>query len=255
MTLAVIVIAVAGFAYLHSTTRSKTQSQAQSINPALPTISPLLVSAIPVEYDFVTPSVGWASLVAVDATTQAVQFQIYRTTDGAKHWQQQLAGPATSPGFWPITVQLFGKGGFMTVGAPVEQLFRTADGGVHWDPLVPPFSSIDAVTFSSATSGWLVAYTGFGLPGPVLVGPGQSHLYATSDAGQTWQSLPDPPAGASILASESPTEAWMGSFDVRTPHVYSSSDRGRSWQRHALPGANGTGKGTTALTAAATPPR
>lgn len=173
-------------------------------------------------------------MIVMNPSSQAGQSRIYRTTDGAKHWKQQLAGQSQFPGFSPIAVQLFGKRGFMSVGGSVEQFYRTSDGGVHWDPQLLPADHVDSITFGNAPSGWLLAYTGSGLPGPL-----QSHLYATSDAGQTWQPRADPPTDSVSLGFRSPTDAWMGSSDAQLPHVYSSSDLGRSWQRHDLPKASG----------------
>lgn len=225
IALSVLVIASAGAAYLRLTLTPKPRTPASA-----PTINPLQVTSNAVDYDFVTPSMGWASLIVAGPLPGAGQFRVFRTVDGAKHWQQQLAGQSTSPGFSPITVQFFGKThGFMAVGGSVEQLYRTADGGAHWDPLGLPLPSIDAITFSDATYGWLLASTNSGLTGQL------SHLYATSDAGQTWQRLPDPPADATGLSFRRPTEAWLGSFGIGPPRVYTSSNAGQSWQRHDLP--------------------
>jgi photosystem II stability/assembly factor-like uncharacterized protein len=231
IALAVVLVAAAGAAYLHPSSATQPQSPA-----AAPTIDPRLVSSNPVNYDFVTPSMGWASMVSGSSSGPA-EFRVFRTTDGAKHWQQQLAGQNLKGlGFSPIKVQFFGKSrGFMTIGGqPVEQLYRTEDGGDHWEPLTVPVPGINAISFSDATHGWMVAYAGSGLPAL------QAHIYATSDAGQTWQQLPDPPTDATYLALRSPTDVWIGSYGGRVPHVYTSSDRGQSWQRRDLPPAIGS---------------
>jgi photosystem II stability/assembly factor-like uncharacterized protein len=223
--LAAVVIVAAGAVYLRPapTTQPRT-------TPTL-AVDPFLVSNNPVDYDFVTPSMGWASMVFGGGSSGAVMFEVFRTTDGAKHWQQQLAGQSNHGlGFLPITVQLFGKTiGFMTVGQPIEELYRTTDGGDHWDPLVLPLLRVDAITFTGPMSAWLVSYTGAGIPEQI------ARLYTTSDSGQTWQRLPDPPADATDPAFRSPTEAWMGTLDPRLPHVYTSSDGGHTWRRHNLP--------------------
>jgi photosystem II stability/assembly factor-like uncharacterized protein len=225
MALAAIMIVAAGAIYLRPATTAGPHTT------PVTTIDPSLVSSNPVDYAFVTPSMGWAAMVLAGLSSAAVEFRIFRTTDGAKHWQRQLAGQSTHGlGFFPISVQLFGKTrGFMTVGQPIEQLYRTDDGGVHWDPLAIPLPRVDAITFSSTTSGWLVSYTGAGIPEQI------AHLYSTTDSGQTWQQLPDPPADATDPVFRSPTEAWMGTLDPRLPHVYTSADGGHSWRRHDLP--------------------
>jgi photosystem II stability/assembly factor-like uncharacterized protein len=222
-------IVAAGAAYLRpaATTQPRT-------TPAL-TIDPLLVTNTPVTYAFVTPSMGWASLIVANSSGRG-EFRVFRTTDRASHWQLQLSGQSGfGLGFSPLAVQFFGKrSGFMTVGAPVEQVYRTTDGGEHWDTLVLPALRIDAITFSDATHGWMVGYMGPGLPAS------KAQIYATSDAGRTWQPLPEPPADAGILRFRSPTEAWLGSVDPVLPHVYTSSDGGHSWRRHDLPRAVGS---------------
>jgi photosystem II stability/assembly factor-like uncharacterized protein len=229
MALAAVMIVAAGAVYLRPAPATQPRR-----TPAL-TIDPFLVTNYPVTYAFITPSVGWASLI-VSSSSGPGEFRVFRTTDGASHWRLQLSGTSTfGPGFKPLAVQFFGKTrGFMTVGEPVEQLYRTTDGGESWDTLVLPALRVDALTFSDATHGWAVGYTAARLP------PSQAQIYATSDAGQTWQIRPDPPADAGILRFRSPTEAWMGSVDPQLPHVYRSSDGGRSWRRHDLPDAVGS---------------
>lgn len=184
---------------------------------------------------------GWASLIFVGPSSEAGQFRVFRTVDGAQHWQQQLAGqtsPRLTPGSsGPITVQFFGKiRGFMAVGEPVEQLYRTTDGGVYWDPVsVPANARIDSVAFSDSSYGWLLAAPLSVGTQPISAGTEALHLYATRDAGSTWERLPDPPVDAAGLGFRRPTEAWMGGFGPGAPHVYTSGDGGKSWQRHDLP--------------------
>jgi hypothetical protein len=210
---------------------------APAIQPRTPTltIDPFLVSYNPVTYAFVTPSMGWASL-EVAGLSGPGEFRVFRTTDSARHWRMQLSGQSDyGPGFEPLAVQFFGKrGGFMTVGEPVERLYHTGDGGDRWDPLVLPALRVDSLTFSDATHGWAVGYIGTRLP------PSQAQIYATLDAGQNWQPLPDPPSDGGIVSFRSPTEAWMGSVDPLLPHVYTSGDGGQSWRRHDLPRAAGS---------------
>ena len=227
--MAVIAIAAASFVYLHPAPKSQPEVPGSSINP-------LQVSNLPVAYAFVTPLLGWAASVSVGQAGDPGQFMVFRTVDGAQHWQQQIGGqsfPGFTRGFAPISVQLFGKTrGFMTIGKPVQQLYRTADGGVHWIPVPLLSLTIDAITFSDASSGWLSgSFTA--TSGPVL------RLFATHDAGDSWTRLPDPPADATGLGFRRPNEAWLGSFGPVPPHVYISSDSGQSWQRHDLPAPAG----------------
>jgi photosystem II stability/assembly factor-like uncharacterized protein len=228
IAIAAIVIAVAGFAYLRSTA---TRQQAIVPGP----VDPMFFSNTPVDYAFVTRSMGWASLVAFSG--HGAQFQVFRTVDGAKHWQQQFVGQSLfelTPGSYaPITVQFFGvTNGFMTVGGPIAELYRTTDGGAHWIPVPLLSLTIDTIRFSDATNGWLSG----SLTSATRQAP---RLYMTHDAGDSWTRLPDPPADAAGLGFRRPTEAWMGAFGPGSPHVYTSSDAGQVWQRHDLPAPAG----------------
>jgi photosystem II stability/assembly factor-like uncharacterized protein len=214
--LAVVVIAVAAFAYLRSTT-SATIKQ----TPAVPSTNPVLITSNPVTYDFVTPSIGWAVEVG-----PAGEFRVFKTTDGAKHWQMQLDLGSSFAGFVPVSVQFLDQEhGFIGAGDPFEQLNRTTDGGATWNSLPLPSDSarVGGFGFSDTNHGWLLA------------GRQVFHLYETLDAGNSWQRLPDPPADASSLKVRNPNDAWMASAGLDIPHVYTSSDSGRSWQRHDLP--------------------
>lgn len=231
ITLALLAIGATSFAYLRPTLRSQTRGPAS-------TVASLEVTSFPVEYAFVTPSIGWASVLVSGPSAEAGRFRVFRTIDGAKHWQQQLALQSSraydARSDAQIRVQMFGKTlGFMAIGWPIELLYRTTDGGAHWDPLVLPLPSFNAVTFSDATHGWLDASY-------VSRDQGPYPLYATSDAGHSWKRLPDPPADAAVLGFRGPSEAWMGSVaGPGPPHVYISSDAGQRWQRHELPAPAG----------------
>src|SRR5713226_3529046 len=87
IALAAIVIAIAAFAYLRSTS-PRQQVTAPSF------VGPMFVSSTPVDYAFVTTSLGWASLVVVGPSSG--QDWVFRTVDGAKHWQRQLVGQSRS---------------------------------------------------------------------------------------------------------------------------------------------------------------
>ena len=225
--MAVLVIVIAGAAYLRP---ARTATERPQTTPAI-AVDPFKVTNNPVDYAFVSPSMGWAALI-IGTSSGTREFRVFRTTDGAKHWQQQLAGTSLyGPGFSPITVQLFGKErGFMTVGRPVQGLYQTSNGGEQWDQIALSFPppGVDAITFADATHGWMVAYEVSGLTA-------LPQIHTTSDGGQTWHRLPDPPADGGELGFRSSTDAWMGSYDAQRPHTYTSSDRGQTWLRHDLP--------------------
>jgi photosystem II stability/assembly factor-like uncharacterized protein len=218
--LALVVIGTAGLAYLSSNAIPAIRN-----TPVVPSTSPVLITRNPVTYDFVTPSVGWAVVIG-----PAGEFRVFKTTDGAKHWQIQLDLGSSFAGFVPVSVQFLDREhGFIGVGDPFEQLDRTTDGGATWNSLPLPSDSarVGGFGFSDISHGWLLA------------GRQIFHLYETLDAGNRWQRLLDPPADATSLKVRNPNDAWMASAGLDLPHVYTSSDSGRSWQRHDLPAPPG----------------
>ena len=228
---AVLVVGATGAAFLHSPLAPKPPAQS-------PTISPLLTTANSVTYDFVTPSLGWAAVHVAPPSATEGKFEVFRTVDGAKHWQLQLQGIISLLLFVPLSVQLFNKSGFMAVGGPVQLLYRTSDGGGQWIPVsLPPSPRIDDVAFSGASDGWLLASS-------TSSGSQALNLFATHDAGTSWQRLPDLPIDANNLSFRGPREAWLGSIGHERPHVYTSRDAGQSWQRHDLPGSWDTAVGS-----------
>ena len=219
MGLASAVILAAGFAFLRSTGPAIGPGSAQSNRPALLTFDA-------VSYHFATPSLGWA----IENGTQDGGFAVFKTTDGARHWQKQMAAFSGSLGAAQLAFQFLDEEhAYIAAADPFQQLFRTSDGGGHWQAVrMPPRSNgVIAIAFSSPTYGW------------VMVFDQTAALYATSDAGRTWQRLPDPPPDADGLSFRNASEAWMGSAAVGPPHVYLSTDAGRSWQRRDLPPPRG----------------
>jgi photosystem II stability/assembly factor-like uncharacterized protein len=218
--LAGVLTLAAGFGYIRSSGQTRPQSSAQSNQPRLLTLDS-------VSYYFVTPSLGWA----IENPIQDGGFAVFRTTDGAKDWQKQMATFSSFSGPARIAVQFLDENhGYIAAADPFQRLFRTSDGGDHWESVrLPPRSfGVNVVAFSSPTFGWL------------QVVDRSDELYATSDAGTTWQRLPNPPSDAEGLSVRSPNEAWMGSSGIPRPHVYLSTDAGNTWRRRDVPPPPGT---------------
>jgi photosystem II stability/assembly factor-like uncharacterized protein len=231
--LALVLTGAAGFAYLRANMTVRTPLSTAPASPTPAHAAP--AGPNPVTYDFVSPSIGWAVDDLNTPTTPAGGFAVFKTTDGAKHWQKQLQLESSFVGFVPLSVQFIDQThGFIAVGDPFELLNRTSDGGANWDsiPLPAGSHSVDGIGFSSSQYGWL------------LVGGLASTLYATNDAGTTWRRLPDPPSDATALRYRSPSEAWMGMGSTglapAPPHVYMSGDGGNTWTRVVLPPPLGT---------------
>ena len=223
--LSLVVIAAAGVAYLHSTSPSQSRTAPQPTN--LQAVQGL---ANAFAYDFVTPSAGWAVAATISPTTLSGPFWVFRTEDGAKHWQKQIAGQ-TSLVFDTInTLQMLDKSnGFFVAGEPLK-LYRTIDGGIHWTTLELPTQDAALPIFPGVGEGWIEA-TSVITP-PTHVG---SHLYATIDAGDSWTRLPDPPVDLAGVAFRTTSEVWAGTQATDQPKLYTSEDGGHSWQAHQLP--------------------
>lgn len=230
IVLAVIAILAASLLYLHPNPTSK---------PRIASPTPVSRQGDLVSYDFVTPSTGWALVVTVTSG----QFSVFRTIDGANHWQKQLTGGQGSLlQLGPQSVQFFDRSdGFIEVAAsPSFLVDRTTDSGAHWHPVVLPGPGSGVITFSDPSNGWLLVLTGSPTDQTV-------NLYGTRDGGGTWQRLPDPPPDvclrgavsclqvAPTVAFRRPSEGWIGTRGDPLPHVYSTSNGGRSWNRHELP--------------------
>jgi photosystem II stability/assembly factor-like uncharacterized protein len=219
-----VAIVVAGLIYLHPAFLSLPRPPAAPPLPS-PTTIPAGYSH---QYDFINATTGWALLVG---TSPPTRFYVYRTTDGAKHWNMQLSADVNS-GVGEIKF-FDSKRGVIWIGSPVR-LYRTSDAGTHWDPVPLPPYEVNLVTFSDPSHGWLLASE----PDPGVV----RHFLATTDGGSTWTELAWPKGaawanngGAGHLQFRRPGEGWLAAAGASEPTVYSTVDGGASWEPHALP--------------------
>lgn len=223
MALAMLVIITAGLVYLHPIP----QLRQKSLSPSI-VLPPVSRQSDQVSYDFVTPRIGWALVVTGGTGPAPRPFSVFRTEDGAKHWQEQFTMETSLLGRGPQSVQFFDKtNGYVVIGGPSELVYRTTDGGADWHQVGLP--QLGLVSFSDPSSGWLLA------PGESLTDPA-ANLYSTDNGGINWLRLPDPPTDvAASVTFRQPSEGWIGSRGDPLPHVYASGDGGRSWNRHDLP--------------------
>jgi photosystem II stability/assembly factor-like uncharacterized protein len=179
-----------------------------------------------ITYDVLTASLGWALVVSTAGADS--QYWVFRTTDAAKHWQLQLKGQFARTLGITLSIQFFDQThGFVAVGYPIA-LYRTVDGGLHWVPVALSDAEAAFVNFSDSRHGWLLVST----PGSPDHPP---HLFATADAGDSWQQLPNPPPDSIRMAFRSPSEGWLWTTSSGPSHLYSSVDAGQSWQSHDPP--------------------
>jgi photosystem II stability/assembly factor-like uncharacterized protein len=229
-------IVVAGLLFLHPALLQPPRSPALTLPPGPAVLSTQFSTA----YDFVTPSTGWA--LVEDSATTSPRFWVFRTTDGAKHWQRQYAGTAGSSYSSPLTLQFFdARNGLIALGG-VESVYRTSDGGVTWTALSMPVASFASLFFSDRLHGWVL---GLQLSPDQIV---SVHFFSTSDGGDDWTALPQPPAwqfggkgGSSPIAFRGGQEGWLGGGTPGQATVYSTIDGGISWLSHPLPVQAGKG--------------
>src|ERR1700704_4036118 len=119
---ALAAIVVASLIYLHPAFPSSTRTSAARPVPS----PPVIPAPYTATFDFVTPSTGWA-LVA-DSLNGPQHVYLFRTTDGARHWQKQFTGSTCQVGF-SSGLQFFDRNrGLMYFGSP-PQVYRTSDAG------------------------------------------------------------------------------------------------------------------------------
>ena len=245
-SLAVAAIGGVGLYYVHPIRIAGPKAASQAASDPLLSKLPTVVS-----YNFESAQLGWALAVSGTPGNQ-VPFWIFRTVDGARHWQRQLVGQTGSVLLTLNSFQFLDPThGFVAMGNP-SRLFRTTDGGMHWLALGLPYSDGDAVTFADPLHGWFLAWP------TVYPSPNQvPHLSSTSDGGNTWNQLPDPPVDFGLpiflvgyvthgITFRTRLEGWLGSNSADQPHVYSSADGGQSWHRREVPLPSG-GVGSSTL--------
>jgi BNR/Asp-box repeat len=209
---ALTVIVVAGFLYLRATA-----PQPSPILGASPV--PQIGSQYRVDYNFTSAKTGWAAVAQY--TELLPRFWIYRTTDGARTWQEQFHG-STIQGA-PLSLQFFDANHGILV---VDRVYRTDDGGGHWSVISLP-DGTPVFGFASGRRGWAVD---------------GAQLYVTDDGGLTWQAKSQVPgshfaagnAGPGSIQFSAGGEGWEGTT-ADQPTVYVSNDNGTTWRPVALP--------------------
>jgi len=197
-------------------------------------------------YDFISPMLGWAMVVdyAVLGTCRnpdlrtcptGSTFWIFKTADGARHWQLQYRGTGEGANG---SLRFFDADHGIAEMGPAT--YRTVDGGGSWRLIENPQGadySAPRVTFASPDLGWALIQDFVG-----ETSTGMERLFSTTDGGQTWRLLPGGiPSGADLSpfgAADHPVftdsgEGWLGGGFISAPIVYHTTDGGASW--HAIP--------------------
>jgi photosystem II stability/assembly factor-like uncharacterized protein len=220
---AVTAVLVSGLLYLRATSPAP-------VGTTTPPRFPVISGPYSATYDFISPAVGWA--VVLDYSSFSTNFWIFKTTDGASHWQQQYVGQAEGGRTF---IHFFDEQhGFAYAGIS----YRTVDGGVRWETLNIP-GSLPFVMFASPKLGWALGFD---------AASHSQHLYATADGGSTWTLLPTAVPSAAvwqpISEMQSSTfrqtgEGWLGAGFLDRPIVYLTVDGGSSWRVISVPAPPG----------------
>jgi len=223
MLLALVAIGATSIYFLHPWQTAQPATATTQVKPP-----PALRAGDFARYEFLNTSLGWAVQIS-PGSGAAGPYGIFRTVDGAKHWQKVLSGQTTQIGTTSESLHFVdAQNGFIVAGDPLA-VFRTTDGGAHWARRELPMPDTLMVRFSDRNYGWLVA-------GPTGIPRARLRLYMTADAGSTWRQLPDPPADFEFsIAFRGPTEGWSGTAARASAYVYLSTDGGLTWQRRDLP--------------------
>ncbi len=237
MAIALFAILITGLAYLRPELAGLGKSIGlRPVAPATATPGPpLLSNQYLVRYQFLSTSLGWA---LVSQQTQSPRFWVFKTADGAAHWQTQLAGTLPTANNGSMQLQFFDRDNGLVSLADPPAIYRTTDGGSHWTPLRFPAYVSASADFSDALHGWILGFTG-------STEQLASQLSYTSDGGDTWRILPQVPtfpiggkggAFTRNIAFRSPIEGWLAGAEAPgRAVVYSSIDGGATWQPHPLP--------------------
>jgi photosystem II stability/assembly factor-like uncharacterized protein len=203
-------IIVATFLYLRAATPTAPSAE---LPPATPTLSGYSAA-----YDFVTASTGWALV------TRERQYWIFRTVDGARHWQMQDTGQVAYGE--PVVHFVDRTHGEIAFFGGELRMYQTSDAGVHWRPLVVPGEAF-AVTFADATNGWALTWN----PAARAL-----QLLYSGDGGETWTERVWPAGaywvgrgGIGALAFKAGGQGWIGG-DGAEPRLLGTVDGGSSWR-------------------------
>lgn len=170
---------------------------------------------------------------------------LFRTTDGGRTWQRQLAWDG--PGPQQVRFSADGKQG-LVVGNGGVPMFRTADSGASWErmSLPPEATQVAQLYFLDAREGWVISYLNEATPG-------FAGVFHTTDGGQTWirtarvdvnQAFSYGPGGSlqgSLMFRDSSTGWFAGATFSGTniaavePHLFITHDGGRTWAVQKLP--------------------
>jgi len=222
MTIAVTVIVGASLYYLRPW---------EAFGPA-PVTSKIALSGdanFGLTYEFQSSALGWAmEIKPADGAGGDGQFWIWRTVDGARHWEVQLHGKTADTSSTFLSFRFIDSRNGVVVGGSRLVLYRTTDGGAHWTSAPLPAQNAPAVQFVDVRHTWL----SHGALASYLPQP----LWLSADGGGTWTQLPAMPSDSSARpVFRDAQEGWIGASSPGTPHAYVTRDGGWTWKSVDIP--------------------
>lgn len=220
-------------------------------------VTPSPIAGTVAAMDFISPEMGWVAISPPNSAPGNQTAQLYRTTDGGRHWQRLVAWSSTNP-LWhvsnggpgdivPVALSfLNAQNGWglvpLGVGACQAQfgVVATTDGGQHWSSRgsLQTSDGPTSIAFATAQKGWLVNGSCAGA---------YSTAVSTQDGGAHWQQGPSLYPGkpnsplaptATDVGFPSPTQGFMvNAYWTYSPSVKTAAP---SFQAYTLDTA-GTG--------------
>ncbi len=154
---------------------------------------------------------------------------IFKTTNGAQSWLKINAQTLDNNPLLAMALPIFNDDVLYAATAPVRsrgKVFVSTNGGVNWTNItgsLPDRYPMDIVVDPGNEAKAYIVFSGFGT----------SHVFMTTDYGQTWQDigagLPDVPTNAVALDYDFPDHIYVGN-DLG---VYLSTDGGLNWNSYS----------------------
>jgi photosystem II stability/assembly factor-like uncharacterized protein len=169
----------------------------------------------PASLSFTGADDGWL-LLTTDTAGPARFGQLYRTSDGGRHWALLAAGVPASCNVFSLTAATASVAWIPC--APPGPLLVSRDAGTHWAPQPLPGSGSGVPQFAGQTA---------------VLASGR-YLLISHDLGRTWRRVPLPSGigefpGVRFLSAADGIVMPDVSPGSRVPVVYLTADGGRTW--------------------------